>query len=324
MLQAPGTPLAQVYHSMSHENLLALMDNTAAMLLPLFGHRFDQLGSLYFAPGRPEPIGTPSPTPSTAGLLSSDATPRPAITPVIGASVAATPRTHSLATPRMLSGASLTAVLEKGLERATKPPAVGAAAEDVVVGPIVSWPFFGSGRGDLQHPDEIERGPWASTAEYTWSCAKREVAGVIRENEGKAAPHRLHLDPDEIESSRHHHLDAVEGDASDESTEWDWEESEKEWDGPGDSMYSDYRRMQRSTFLVAHTAQRKDAVIAEMERWVGVMERLGVGTAPMGGGEKEKFAMDLHDLNLENVFVDPEDHTKIVSLLERLYLYAVV
>jgi hypothetical protein len=138
----------------------------------------------------------------------------------------------------------------------------------------------------------------------------REIAGVVREAEGKAAPHRLHLDPDEINSSRHHHIQAVPGDESDDSEEWDLEESEEEWDGPGDTMYRDYRRMQRSTFLVAHVMQREQACRQEMERWIRVMERLGVGTE-LG---VEEFGLDCHDLSLENIFVDDNDHSKIVCL----------
>ena len=64
-------------------------------------------------------------------------------------------------------------------------------------------------------------------------------------------PHRIHLDPDQIRMSQNHHLKAVPGDQSDDSDEWCLEESEEEW-GPGDVMYRDYRRMQRSPFLVAH------------------------------------------------------------------------
>jgi hypothetical protein len=34
-----------------------------------------------------------------------------------------------------------------------------------------------------------------------------------------------------------------------------------------------------------------------------------------GDGAEEEFALDAHDLSLENVFVDPTDPTVIVSLL---------
>ena len=180
------------------------------------------------------------------------------------------------------------------------------------IGPIVSWPFFGSGRGELSHPTEINRGPWSSSKEYLASCAHREVVGVVRENEGKAAPHKLHLDPDEIRSSWHHQMKAVPGDESDDSDEWDLEESEGEWEGPGDAMYRDYRRMQRTTFLVAHLAQREALVKQEMSRWTDLMERLSrlskVDTA-------DEFGLDCHDLNLENIFVDSDNPSKIVRVL---------
>jgi hypothetical protein len=142
------------------------------------------------------------------------------------------------------------------------------------------------------------------------SCAEREIAGVIRENEGKSAPHRLHLDPAEIMASRHHHLNALPGDKSDDSDEWDLEESEEEWEGPGDAMYRDYRRMQRSTFLVAHMATREHSVRNEMQRWMRLMERLGISTDQT---HAEEFGLDCHDLSLENIFVDEHDSAKIVG-----------
>jgi hypothetical protein len=189
------------------------------------------------------------------------------------------------------------------------------------VGPIISWPFFGSNRGDLNHPTEINRGPWTSSHAYFESCVEREVNAVIRENEGKAAPHKLHLDPGEIMSSRHHHLRAVPGDESDESDEWDLEESEAEWDGPGDQMYRDYRRMQRGTFLVAHLEERAENVRVEMMRWQRLMDRL-VAAVEKGNAKDgedvvatEQFGLDCHDLSLDNIFVDANDHHKIVCLL---------
>jgi hypothetical protein len=271
--KAPGIPLSQVYHSMSHEMLAKLLFNIASLIIPLFSHRFSHLGSLYFDMST---AMTPSsaPTPKAAQLNSSSF-PFP--------DVGYTPKPpHS----KFAARAAL-------------------SSPEICVGPIVSWPFFGSNRGEL---DEIDRGPWSTTHSYLLSCASREINGVIRENEGKAAPHKLHLDPDEIISSRHHHLRAVPGDTSDDSDEWELEESEEEWEGPGDVMYRDYRRMQRSTFLVAHMMRREECVRAEMARWIRVMERLGIGTT----GGTEEFGLDLHDLSLENIFVDEKDHSKIV------------
>lgn len=179
------------------------------------------------------------------------------------------------------------------------------------VGPIVSWPFFGSNRGDLAHPTEIDLGPWPTVQAYLQACVDREIQGVIRENEGKAAPHRLHLDPDEIQASRHHRLQAVPGDCSDDSDEWDIEENDE--DGPGDLMYRDYRRHQRSTFLVAHLEEREQIVREEMNRWKHMMERL-IALLESPSRLPDQFAIDLHDLSMENIFVDSKDHSKIVSL----------
>jgi hypothetical protein len=203
--------------------------------------------------------------------------------------------------------------------------------QQVHVGPIISWPFFGSHRGDLPTSD-VPRGPFPSTPAYFSACVEREVLAVQRENAGSAAGHKLHLDPAEIRSSRHHHVAGVPGDESDESDEWGLEESEDEWEGPGDAMYRDYRRGQRGAFLVAHMQAREDAVRGELGRWVRVVERLsedwraegeragvGWGTAPEGGGAEE-FALDAHDLSLENVFVDPEDPAVIVRLFPSLVL----
>jgi len=183
------------------------------------------------------------------------------------------------------------------------------------IGPIISWPFFGSNRGDLSHPNEINRGPWSSTSSYFDSCVEREINGVILESEGRAAPHRLHLDPDEIKASRHHHIRAVPGDESDDSDEWDLEESEEEWEGPGDAMYRDYRRMQRTTFLVSHIHQRKEYVKKEMARWRRLIDRLLKQLDKGKMKDPEEFGLDCHDLSLENVFVDEKDNYKIVSVV---------
>jgi hypothetical protein len=287
-LKAPGIPLSKVYHSMAHARLVKLLKNLALLIIPLFSHRFSHIGSLYFGSSLPPPYIMPSSTSTPkAGQF------RGAAFPFSLSMSAIAP----LETPKLAS--------EK----------VGLHAKrysneaDFHVGPVISWPFFGSNRGELSHPNEIDRGPWSTTESYLISCAQREIDGVIRENEGKAAPHKLHLDPDEIRSSRHHHLKAVPGDESDDSDEWDLQECQEEWEGPGDVMYRDYRRMQRSTFLVAHMAQRVESVRQEMQRWIRVMERLSVP----GVDDGEEFGLDCHDLSLENIFVDEDDHSKIVS-----------
>jgi hypothetical protein len=104
---------------------------------------------------------------------------------------------------------------------------------------------------------------------------------------------------------------AVPGDESDDSDEWGLEESDAE-DDVGDAMYRDYRRMQRTTFLVAHISKREEEVKREMQRWITLMENLGACDGQSGNGTEE-FALDAHDISLENVFVDREDNTKIVS-----------
>ncbi|KAJ6608255.1 hypothetical protein B0H10DRAFT_1955510 [Mycena sp. CBHHK59/15] len=203
-----------------------------------------------------------------------------------------------------------------------------AAHAQTHVGPIISWPFFGTHRGDLPASD-VPRGPFPSTPAYFDACATREVLAVQRENAGSAAGHKLHLDPAEIHSSRHHRVSGVPGDESDESDEWGLEESEDEWEGPGDAMYRDYRRGQRATFLVAHMQAREDNIRRELGRWIRVIERLrdewraagervgvGWGAVEREGVQEEEFALDAHDLSLENVFVDAEDPSTITCIID--------
>lgn len=278
-IQAPGVSLASVFHSLGYSDLIKLLENLAGLILPLFGHRFSAIGSLYLGPNPNKPIPSSAVTPKAVQL-------------------------HYTAFPFSPT---------LGLSMMTPKPSAKLPhdrSREYHVGPIISWPFFGTHRGELMHPHELNRGPWSSSCSYFTSCAEREISGVIRENEGRSAPHRLHLDPDEILSSRHHRTRAVPGDESDESDEWDLEESEDEWEGPGDAMYRDYRRMQRSTFLVAHLSQREDQVRTEMARWTSLMERLKKLTV---GDADEQFGLDCHDLSLENIFVDGEDNSKIVN-----------
>ncbi|KAI0777774.1 hypothetical protein BD413DRAFT_467918 [Trametes elegans] len=284
MSKAPGIALAKVFHSMPHNKLVALMESMAMLVIPLFAHRFPMIGSLYDGPDLNAPSNI----------------------------------TSSLPTPTPTSYQRFTNISDA----VSKLQLQEDSSKEFHVGPIISWPFFGSNRGDLSHPDEVNRGPWRTTREYLQSCAEREVKGVILENEGKTAPHKLHLDPDEIETSRHHRVTAFSDDQSDTSEEWDWEESEAEWDGPGDTMYQDYRRMQRTTFLVAHLKQREERVRAEMARFLHMMERLGAtgqndnDDGGGGGAGVEEFSLDCHDLNLENVFVDESDNSKITCIID--------
>ncbi|KIY47694.1 hypothetical protein FISHEDRAFT_44759 [Fistulina hepatica ATCC 64428] len=305
MTQAPGTPLATVYHSLSYEQLVRLMRNLAQLIVgDIWRHRFSALGSLYLLPkDAPEQEPSPSHSAGRSPLICRSAS------GFLGWSVA-TPKVSQLY------------------------PNTADEDPKFTIGPIVSWPFFGSNRGDLSHPDEIFRGPWSTTEEYLASCAERELKGVIRENEGRAsqaAPHRIHLDPDEINASRHHRLRALEGvgDESDDSDEYDLDESEDEWAGPGDAMYRDYRRMQRTTFLMVHLREREDTIHNEMGRWMRLMKKLisaleSKNSVELGDcrgpednvGEYEEFGLDCHDLSLENVFVDNNDPTKITCIID--------
>ena len=277
---------------MSHKTLVALLNNLASIIIPLLARRFSNIGSLY---NEPPPRSQHTAPPTATAWSSSIATPTPASVS-LSFSSPLTPTT--IGPPPKGFGVH---------------PSPHKSSGEFHVGPIVSWPFFGSNRGDLAQPSEIDLGPWPSSEAYFQACVEREIRGVIRENEGKAAPHRLHLDPDEIQASRHHHLQAVPDDRSDDSDEWDIEESEEEWDGPGDMMYRDYRRHQRSTFLVAHMNQREQSVREEMSRWKRMMERLTT-LVESPSGKPEQFGLDLHDLSLENIFVDTNDHSKVVSL----------
>ncbi|KAI6138447.1 hypothetical protein EDD17DRAFT_1500836 [Pisolithus thermaeus] len=327
MSKATGIPLSQVYCAMSNEELKSLFANLTSIILPLFAQRFSHIGSLYFG-SLPYVTASQSSASSTAvashsssssaltssghtstpmrpalkgfqfmPLLSRDTPPR--VTYHATASSAQSPNSSSLPTPSMsVSSVSSSFPTENTYH----------------VGPIISWPFFGSNRGFVSHPSEIDRGPWPSTSTYLKSCANREINAVIAESNGRSASHRLHLDPDTIHSSRHHHLLAFPDDAeSDESDEWDAQESEEEEDCVGANMYRDYRRMQRGTFLVAHIKRREGEVRREMGRWVNLMERLG---ACQGTGRKEEFGLDCHDLSLENIFVDEKDHTQITCVID--------
>ena len=290
-LQAPGIPLSQVYHGLPYNSLVKLLKNFAAIIIAIFSHRFTEIGSLYFGPNPRLALSSGIPTPKAIPDLYSAFPFSPTL--AMSRASSATPKPSSSCVPTLQS-----------------------VTCEYHVGPIVSWPFFGSNRGELSHPKELNRGPWNTTESYLLSCVEREINGVIWENEGKSAPHRLHLDPDEIISSRHHRLRAVPGDESDESDEWDLEESEDEWEGPGDAMYRDYRRMQRSTFLIAHMKQREEAVRKEMRRWMNVMDQLVKEVKKPDGNDE--FGLDCHDLSLENVFVDEKDNVTIVSIFSAI------
>ncbi|KAJ7773833.1 hypothetical protein B0H16DRAFT_1450648 [Mycena metata] len=328
MEKAQGVPLASVYHTLGYAQLVRLLENLAKLVIPLYGHRFPKIGSLYCGPDPAAPRASPA----------SSHAPTPTLTRVQSAFVSDvdTPRASAQSTTFTGGGFPFLPILTPRLPPAPSPapPSTllcsqhqGDAPPQFYVGPIISWPFFGSHRGTL--PSAVPRGPFATTSQYFAACIEREVLAVQRENAGAAGQHKLHLDPAEIRSSRHHHVAGVPGDESDESDEWGLEESEDEWEGPGDAMYTDYRRGQRGAFLVAHTMAREEAVRAELGRWMRVVERLrsdweagseraGVGWGKVKDGEEgeEEFALDAHDLSLENVFVSAEDPTVITCIID--------
>ncbi|KAJ7129084.1 hypothetical protein C8R46DRAFT_925665 [Mycena filopes] len=313
MEKAQGVPLASVYHSLGYAQLVRLLENLAKLVIPLYGHRFHQIGSLYCGPDPAAPIASPASshaaTPTLTRIQSQSLTIFPFLPLLAG-----TPRQSQIPPAPAHPMASIPSPLP--LSSASPPD----AAPQFHVGPIISWPFFGSHRGTLPSsgpsPSFVPRGPFPSTASYLAACKEREVAAVQRENAGAAGAHKLHLDPAEIRSSRHHRVAGVPGDESDESDEWGLEESEEEWEGPGDAMYRDYRRGQRGAFLVAHTLAREETVRAELGRWMRVVERLRGDWERGSGEEEEEFALDAHDLSLENVFVSAEDPTVITCIID--------
>ncbi|EIW77328.1 hypothetical protein CONPUDRAFT_84449 [Coniophora puteana RWD-64-598 SS2] len=362
MSKARGMPLSRVYHSLSNEEITRLFENLAAIVIPLFALRFSHLGSLYFGQPPAEQAARP-PTSSTfaangvpqnvfsvSPAIASPMTPTPAqnrlssfpfiplMSPPSTSTHTYTQPTPAIATPKPTTpSASDTQKPSSSKGTSSQKPIVTPAGSEFHMGPIVSWPFFGSGRGSLKHPSDIDRGPWRTTSSYLSACARREVDGVAREGRDEAASHPLSLDPGVVAASRHHHVSGIPDDESDESDEWGAQESEEEWDGAvRTGLYSDYRRMQRSTFLVAHMKQREERVKREMERWMRVMGRLieieqgakvdaggeagggpdGVGEGLVGGEEGEEFALDCHDISLENVFVDETNHTEITCIID--------
>ena len=92
-------------------------------------------------------------------------------------------------------------------------------------------------------------------------------------------------------------------------------------DDDEDTMYRDYRRYQRTTFLVAELSRREKQVRNEMGRWERCMERLEdvlkevkqAASIGVTSKSKEMFGLDCHDLSLDDVFVDERDPSKIVS-----------
>jgi len=287
--QAPGVPLSRRYHQLSPDILRRLFTALAKILVQLYAHRFPRIGSLYQTP-----------------------------------------------TPLSVIAASMH----------PKPSLIKDTTYDFHVGPIVSWPFFGGGRGERQ---EIPRGPWKTELDYLYACFERELKSVEREGEGKLNAHRPHLPPEDENSSsdsdhpeglviasrnshtregpshvprrpanRRHHSHRGAGLTSiasasvsvANSTTVSAYNSESESDSSEEEFYRDYRSNLRSSLLVAHQAARLESVRQDMTMFIEHMRSLGIDDQDP---EFKAFSMDLHDISLNNVFVDPEDPGKIVS-----------
>lgn len=214
--------------------------------------------------------------------------------------------------------------------RDSLPPTVGSIpipSAPYSIGPIISWPFFGSSRGLLP---SLNRGPFKTTEDYLEACAQREIADVIRENEGRVKGKRPMRRPSagssadgsedgDVATLRSHLSSSGAALGHDHDEEVDSplasptsSASSLEFVDPEDTFYRDYRASQRSTYLVAHTDTRESAVRSEMMVAFGEMGRLLDEWKSVGGGE---FGVDLHDLSRENVFVDENDHSRVVGFL---------
>ncbi|KAG9097793.1 hypothetical protein FS749_005488 [Ceratobasidium sp. UAMH 11750] len=254
MSKAPGVPLIRHFHSMSPATLQALTTNLANLLIPLSTQTFPAIGSLY---------QTSELCPPRDVVRSMLRRAKMGIDPSAGTGGGGLqlPRTHPLRPSPLHESATLPSP--------TPPPASPSAwsipttpapgtytapkTSDFYVGPIVAWPFFGSGRGELpsvnrpfvplspstptsslppssqlhhsrpgsppnllhfapapsspvdQDPDEVDRGPFKSFGSYARACARREVAGVRREQEKAGAAHKPHMIPASEEHHGHHH-----------------------------------------------------------------------------------------------------------------------
>lgn len=260
-IQAPGVPLIRHFHSMSPSKMHDLLTNLANMLVPLSTQSFPAIGSLYqtgeLTPSRDtvrsilrrsRTTSAPDihPPPASPNLLRSHhhhhhthhlhphlhAHQRPGPSPLHESSVLPdSPSMWTMPAPQT-----------------SEPSIPDPKKTDFYVGPIVAWPFFGSGRGELpsrarpgvplspsapappalpsptslhsssssnssnalqfepspspspefgdeEDPDEVDRGPFRTFESYVRACARREVAGVRREQDQAGAAHKPHLVP---------------------------------------------------------------------------------------------------------------------------------
>jgi len=251
-----------VYRGLDLDEKRQLFSNLAQHILTLFSYRFNAIGSLYSTVNPAIPPSVPqTPLDSRAG------TPRPGLS-----------RQPSYPSPQRMRSTDGT---DGPRSQASMPPVSFA------VGPIVSWPFFGEGRG----VQDLDRGPWSTFETYLRACCDREIDAVQKECEGRAASHRPHLPPEEGHSAP--------------------SSSDEEDSDDGEVYYRDYRTRQRSSLLVAHAHAKIGVVRQEMERFLKYMRDLGCGS--LKRDQLDAFSFDLHDLSLDNIFVDENDHITIVS-----------
>ncbi|KAG9075328.1 hypothetical protein FRC06_010147, partial [Ceratobasidium sp. 370] len=255
MSKAPGVPLIRQFHSMSSTKLQDLVTNLANMLIPLSTQTFPAIGSLY------QTSELCPPKDVVRGMLRRA---KMGIDPSasIGGGGLHVPRTHTLRPSRLHESATIPSPTSPSPASPSSwsistTPAPGTytapKTSDFYVGPIVAWPFFGSGRGELpsanrpfvplspstptsslppssrlhhsrpgsppnalhfapapsspvdQDADEVDRGPFKSFRSYAEACARREVAGVRREQEKAGAAHKPHMIPASDEHHVHHH-----------------------------------------------------------------------------------------------------------------------
>ncbi|CAE6480218.1 unnamed protein product [Rhizoctonia solani] len=250
MSKAPGVPLIRHFHSMPANKMHDLLKNLAEMLVPLSTHKFPAIGSLYqqgeLCPPREivrsilrrAKISGGDPGKIAAGMGYGRNNQRDSKLTVDTLNV---PHLHSRQMrPSPLHESAVLPPLPSPLSPVTPltPTTAGPSTSapkrsDFYVGPIVAWPFFGSGRGELpsvdrptiplsdslankapedpppsptvHDPDEIDRGPFPTFDSYTRACVRREVEGVRREQEKTGASHKPHLVPASEERGHHHH-----------------------------------------------------------------------------------------------------------------------
>jgi len=392
MSKAPGVPLHQVFNRLTGDELDALLRNLATLIVSLSTHRFSHVGSLYqkqrspagdgssrasssppFPPGmRTVPVPSP-PDQLAAGIASTRSSPSVPHSPLPSSTSPESPRapSHGRTLSHTKPQAPQTNPIElpasaSGAPRHAPIPAPSPSDVDNIdffIGPIISWPFFGDGRGELDSPSELDRGPWPSEKAYLEACARREIEAVQREGSGTERGHRPHLPPrDRVRmatvstpgggmSSRSRsrpgtavhsvrggphamHIGSPSryfpsgsdnaspglvsggaGNTPDDDDSDSTESSSSSLSSSSSQLYYDYRANLRSSLLVAQHTTRLRAVEDDMDRFMRYLNyELGVVQKELGAAVEQDrgFTLHAHDLSLANIFVDEEEHSKIV------------